>query len=280
MKKLIISAILLLSTQAFTQINVPKASPLAKTEQKVGLTDITIQYSRPGKKDRDVFGDVVPFGEIWRLGANENTKITSSDALIFGKDTLKAGTYAIYAKPNNDKWEIFFYTETTNWGTPENWDDKKVALKTIAQVLLSNDVIENFTISLDNLQSAGATIQFAWDKTRVNVPFTLNTKDKVLSNIKKTMDGPTANDYHQASNYYFQEKLDLKQALIWSTKAVEMRPEAYWTLRLKAQIQAANGDYKGAIESAKKSIEAAEKDGDGNYVKMNKASIEEWSKKR
>lgn len=280
MKKLIISAILLLSMQAFTQINAPKASPLAKTEQKVGLTDITIQYSRPGKKDRVVFGDVVPFGEIWRLGANENTKITASDALIFGEDTLKAGTYAIYAKPSTDKWEILFYTETTNWGTPENWDEKKVALKTITPVLLSNDVIENFTISLDNLQSAGATIQFAWDKTRVNLPFTLNTKDKVLSSIKKTMDGPTANDYHQAANYYFQEKLDLKQALIWSTKAVEMRPEAYWMSRLKAQIQAANGDYKGAIESAKKSIEAAEKDGDGNYVKMNKVSIEEWSKKK
>ena len=280
MKLLFACAFAIIFSQLESQITTPKASPLAKIEQKIGLADVTIQYSRPGKKDRVVFGDVVPFGEIWRLGANENTKITASDALIFGKDTLKAGTYAIYAKPSTDKWEIFFYTETTNWGTPENWDEKKVALKTITPVLLSNDIIENFTISLDNLQSAGATIQFAWDKTRVNLPFTLNTKDKVLSSIKKTMDGPTANDYHQAANYYFQEKLDFKQALIWSTKAVEMRPEAYWMSRLKAQIQAANGDYKGAIESAKKSIETAEKDGDSNYVKMNKASIEEWSKKK
>jgi hypothetical protein len=280
MKLLFACAFAIIFSQLESQIATPKASPLAKIEQKIGLADVTIQYSRPGKKDRVVFGDVVPFGEIWRLGANENTKITTSDALIFGKDTLKAGTYAIYAKPSTDKWEILFYTETTNWGTPENWDEKKVALKTITPVLLSNDVIENFTISFDNLQSAGATIQFAWDKTRVNLPFTLNTKDKVLANIKKTMDGPTANDYHQAANYFFQEKLDLKQALIWSTKAVEMRPEAYWMSRLRAQIQAANGDYKGAIESAKKSIEAAEKDGDGNYVKMNKASIEEWSKKK
>jgi predicted Zn-dependent protease len=200
--------------------------------------------------------------------------------LIFGKDTLKAGTYAIFTKPTKDSWEVYFYTETTNWGTPEKWDDKKVALKLIAPVTNLNDLVENLTISIDNLQNSGATLQFSWDKTRINIPFTLNTKDKVLASIKKTMDGPTAGDYYSAASYYFQEKLDVKQALVWCTKAVELRPEAYWMSRLKAQLQAANGDYKGAIETAKISITAAEKDGDQNYVKMNKTSIEEWSKKK
>jgi hypothetical protein len=280
MKKIIVFSFALIVLNSYAQITTPKASPLSKIEQKVGLADITISYSRPGKKDRVVFGDVVPFGEIWRFGANENTKITSSESLIFGKDTLKAGTYAIFTKPNKDKWEVYFYTETTNWGTPEKWDDQKVALKMTAPVTALNDVVENLTISFDNLQNSGATLQFSWDKTRINIPFALNTKDKVVASIKKTMDGPTANDFHQAANYYFQEKLDLKQALTWSTRAVEMRPEAYWMSRLMAQLQAANGDYKGAIETAKKSIVAAEKDGDNNYVKMNKTSIEEWSKKK
>jgi hypothetical protein len=280
MKRTILLSFAFLAINLNAQITTPKASPLAKIEQKVGLADITISYSRPGKKDRVVFGDVVPFGEIWRFGANENTKITSSESLIFGKDTLKAGTYAIFTKPTKDSWEVYFYTETTNWGTPEKWDDNKVALKLKTPVTNLNDVVENLTISLDNLQNSGATLQFSWDKTRINLPFSLNTKDKVLASIKKTMDGPTANDYHQSANYYFQEKLDLKQALIWSSKAVELRPEAYWMSRLKAQLQAANGDYKGAIETAKISITAAEKDGDQNYVKMNKTSIEEWSKKK
>ena len=280
MKKIIVFSFALIVLNSYAQITTPKASPLSKIEQKVGLADITISYSRPGKKDRVVFGDVVPFGEIWRFGANENTKITSSESLIFGKDTLKAGTFAIFTKPNKDKWEVYFYTETTNWGTPEKWDDQKVALKMTAPVTALNDVVENLTISFDNLQNSGATLQFSWDKTRINIPFALNTKDKVVASIKKTMDGPTANDFHQAANYYFQEKLDLKQALTWSTRAVEMRPEAYWMSRLMAQLQAANGDYKGAIETAKKSIVAAEKDGDNNYVKMNKTSIEEWSKKK
>lgn len=280
MKKLLVASFALLTLSLNAQITTPKASPLAKVEQKVGLADLTIQYSRPAKRGRTVFGDVVPFGELWRLGANENTKITSSDNLIFGKDTLKAGTYAIFTKPSKDNWEIFFYTETTNWGTPDTWDDKKVALKLNAPVVAINDVVENLTIGFDNLQNASATIQISWDKTRINIPFTLNTKEKVLASVKKTMDGPTANDFHQAANYYFSEKMDLKKALEWETKAVELRPEAYWMSRLKAQIQAELGDYKGAIETAKLSILAAEKDNDQNYVKMNKASIEEWSKKK
>jgi tetratricopeptide (TPR) repeat protein len=280
MKKIIVFSFALIVLNSYAQITTPKSSPLAKIEQKVGLADISIYYSRPGKKDRVIFGDVVPFGEIWRFGANENTKITSSDALIFGKDTLKAGTYAIFTKPNKENWEVYFYTETTNWGTPEKWDEQKVALKLTSPVVAINDVVENLTISLDNLQNSGATLQFTWDKTRINIPFALNTKDKVLASIKKTMDGPTAGDYYSAASYYFQEKLDMKQALSWCTKAVELRPEAYWMSRLMAQLQAANGDYKGAIETAKKSIVAAEKDGDNNYVKMNKTSIEEWSKKK
>ncbi len=262
------------------QITTPKASPLAKVEQKVGLADITISYSRPGKKDRNIFGDVVPFGELWRFGANENTKIASSEPLIFGKDTLKAGTYAIFTKPNKENWEVYFYNETTNWGIPENWNDQKVALKLISPVINLNDVVENLTISIDHIHNSGATLQFSWDKTRINLPFTLNTKDKVLASIKKTMDGPTAVDYYSAASYYFQEKLDMKQALIWCSKAVELRPDAYWILRLLAQLQAENGDYKSAIETARKSMAIATKEGDNSYVKMNKTSIEEWSKKK
>jgi len=280
MKKLLIASFALLTLSLNAQITVPKASPAGKIEQRVGLADLSITYNRPAKRERVVFGDVVPYGEMWRFGANETTNLTTSQALIFGKDTLKSGSYAIYTKPTKDNWEIIFYTETTNWGLPETWDEKKVALRTTAPVVTSVDVVENLTINIDNIQNSGAVIQISWDKTRINLPFTLNTKDKVMASIKKTMDGPIANDYHQAANYYFTEKADMKQALVWSTKAVELRPEAYWMSRLKAQIQAATGDYKGAIETANFSIAAAEKDGDQNYVKMNKASIEEWSKKK
>jgi hypothetical protein len=281
MKKLLIASIALLTLSLNAQITVPKASPAGKIEQRVGLADLSITYNRPAKRERVVFGDVVPFGELWRTGANENAKITTSDALIFGKDTLKAGTYAIFTKPGQTSWEIFFYTDYSNWGTPENWDEKKVALKTNAAISKLTETVENFTIGFDKMENSSAEICLSWENTKVSIPFSLNTKDKVLASIKKTMDGPTANDYHRAASFYFTEKIDMKKALEWSTKAVELRGEsAYWMTRLLAQLQAENGDYKKAIETARRSIAAAEKDGDMNYVKQNKDSIEEWSKKK
>jgi hypothetical protein len=281
MKKLFILLSLSFGSYSFGQITTPQASPQAKVEQKVGLADISISYYRPGKRGRTVFGDVVPFDELWRTGANENAKITTSDPLIFGKDTLKAGTYAIFTKPGQTNWEVFFYSDYSNWGTPENWDEKKVALKTTAAVSKLSETVEHFTIGFDKMENNSAEIFFSWENTKVTIPFSLNTKDKVLASIKKTMDGPTANDYHRAASYYFTEKIDMKKALEWSTKAVELRGEsAYWMTRLLAQLQAENGDYKKAIETAKKSMSAAEKDGDMNYVKQNKTSIDEWSKKK
>ena len=283
MKKVILSSLVCISLFAQAQVQTPKASPVAKVEQRAGLTDISISYSRPAVNERKIFGELIPFGQRWRLGANENTKITTSDVLIFGKDTLQAGTYALFATPNSDSWVIDFYTETTNWGLPEKWETSKVALTVNAKVKKMPLVTENLSITIDAMEFNSAVLNITWDKTQVSIPFTLNTKEKVLASIEKTLSGSvvTANDYNQAASYYFTEQLDLKKALEWSTKAVEMKGvSAYWMTRLKSQIQAANGDVKGAIETAKISLAEAEKDGDQNYVKMNQQSIEEWSKKK
>jgi hypothetical protein len=281
MKKVILFFALGVASILSAQVVTPKASPAAKLQQKVGLADIQIEYARPGAKGRVVFGDLIPYGQMWRLGANENTKITTSEALIFGKDTLAAGTYALFAKPGQTNWELYFYTDYSNWGLPEPWDPTKVRLQVTAGVQKLQDYQENLAFQIDALSNNGGTLLITWENTKVSLPFTLNTKAKVLASIDKTMTGPSANDYHAAATYYFNENLDLKKALEWSTKAVEMRGNsAYWMTRLKAQLQAANGDYKGAIETAKISIEAAKADGDDAYVRANEKSIAEWSKKR
>ncbi len=281
MKKLLLLIAIGFTASLNAQILTPKASPAAKMQQKVGLADIQIEYSRPGAKGRVIFGDLIPFGQMWRLGANENTKITTSEALIIGKDTLNAGTYALFAKPGPTNWELYFYADYSNWGLPEPWDPKKVVLQASVVVQKIQDFQENLAISLDALTNNGGTLLICWENTKVSLPFSLNTKAKVLASIDKTMAGPAANDYHAAATYYFNENIDLKTALEWSTKAVALRgPSAYWMTRLKAQLQAANGDYKGAIETAKISIEAAKADGDDAYVRANEKSIAEWSKNR
>lgn len=281
MKKLLLIIAIGFTASLNAQILTPKASPAAKMQQKVGLADIQIEYSRPGAKGRVIFGDLIPFGQMWRLGANENTKITTSEALIIGKDTLNAGTYALFAKPGPTNWELYFYADYSNWGLPEPWDPKKVVLQASVVVQKTQDFQENLAISLDALTNNGGTLLICWENTKVSLPFSLNTKAKVLASIDKTMAGPAANDYHAAATYYFNENIDLKTALEWSTKAVALRgPSAYWMTRLKAQLQAANGDYKGAIETAKISNEAAKADGDDAYVRANEKSIAEWSKNR
>ena len=257
----------------------PQPSPLAKIEQKVGLTDVSVVYSRPSKNDRVIFGDLVPNNEVWRTGANKNTEITFSDAVVFGKDSLKAGTYALYTKPGKDNWEVVFYTDYSNGGLPAVWDDKKVALRVNAKPAAISDVVESFTISIDKVTTNGANLSLAWDKTKVTVPFAVPTDAKVMANIKKTMGGPTANDYNSAANYFLTGKKDMKQALDWSTKATEMNPEAFWMFRTKSLIQAEMGDKAGAIASAKTGLGLAVKAGNKDYEKMFNESIAQWSKK-
>ncbi len=273
-----IALILGLTVSAGAQLQTPKASPVAKMEQRVGLTDIKIEYSRPGKNNRVVFGDVVPFNEVWRTGANENTKITTSDALIFGKDTLKAGTYAIFTKPTTDSWELIFYADVTNWGTPEKWDETKVVLRTKAAVTALPNVVETFTISLDNLENESASLNFSWDKTTVSYPFTLLTAQRTLANIKKVMAGPSAADFYGAATYYYTNKLDLKQALEWVNKAIEVNPTAFYMYRTKANIQKDLGDKKAAKETAKAGLVIAEKANNKGYIQLLTALIEELNK--
>jgi hypothetical protein len=265
------------------QVQTPKASPKSKVQQTVGLTEMSITYSRPAVKDRVIFGGLVPFGEIWRLGANENTIFRNSDVLIFNSDTLKAGAYALYARPFEGAWEIIFYNDTTNWGLPEKWDDSKISFRGKAVVEKSPFVQENLLIGIENLGSNNGEIKFSWEHYSASLPFKLNTKEKVLASITKTMSSKTisADDYYKSASYYYAEQLDMKQALNWAQKAVDSKgPSAYWMTRLLAQLKAANGDYKGAMETAKNSMMEAEKEGDKNYVKMNQQSMEEWSKKK
>lgn len=157
----------------------PQPSPTGKIEQKVGLTDVTIEYSRPGMKGRSIFGDLVPYGKVWRTGANANTKITfGDDVKIGGKDLKKKGTYAIYTIPNQDSWEVMFYSKSDNWGVPQEWDDSAVALKAEASVSTLPFDMETFTIMIDDLSNDSGVIEFIWADKVASLPFQVPTEQK------------------------------------------------------------------------------------------------------
>ena len=276
-------ALLTLGSFSLTaQITTPAPSPAAKVWQTVGLTEVTIDYSRPLKRDRVIFGDLVAFDKMWRTGANKNVMITTSEILIFGTDTLKAGTYSIFTTPKKGKsWDVYFYMDTENWGTPEEWDDKLVAVKTTATVSMSKTITESFTIAVDNVTMNGAELSFAWDDTKAVVSFAVPTNDAVMASIDKVMNGPSAGDYYSAASFYLTQKTELALALKYINNALDMKKnKPFWYLRKKALIQAEMGDFNGATATAKLSMESAKDAGNEDYVNSNAKSIEEWSKKK
>ena len=279
MKKLLQLFILFLGVSVTAQIQAPQPSPSAKVEQVVGLTTVTLDYSRPAMRGRTIFGDLVPYGEIWRTGANENTVISFSDDVEIQGKILKAGKYAIYTIPNKDSWDVIFYKSTNNWGNPQNWDDNMVALKAKAEVVEMPMEMQSFTILIDELTNDGATLNFLWENTVAFFNFSVPTEEKTMASIDKVMNGPGAGDYYAAAGYYHDAGKDLNKAWDWIIKATEANPNAYWMLRKKSLIAADLGKKEEAIEAAKKSLAAAEKAGNQDYVKMNKDSLEEWGAK-
>lgn len=283
MKKIVLAAVFFVASYAVTaQVKTPASSPRANFEQTVGLTEVEIDYSRPSAKGRAIFGDLVPFGKMWRTGANQNSMITFSDDVTVGGKTLAKGKYALFVTPKADNWEVIFYTDTENWGTPEKFDEAKVAAKVNVKPEMLNRHVETFTISLNNVDNDFAHLEFAWEKTVAAVKIEVPTKKTAMANIEKVLAGPAASDYFASAQYYYQSNGDINKALEYVNKATEMtaaKGTPFWYNRLKSQIQAKAGDKKGAIETAKASLEAAEKAGNADYVKMNKESIAEWSKK-
>ena len=261
------------------QIATPAASPAAKVMQTVGLTDVTVEYSRPAMKGRTIFSDkgLVPFGEMWRTGANKNTMVTFSKPVTLAGKELAAGSYALFTKPGANNWELYFYTDTENWGTPKTWDDAKVAAKIMAKPMKMSEKMENFTILFDEVMGDGATMFIAWDQTVVPVPIKVGTDKEAMASIEKVLAGPSASDYYNAASYYADNGKDMKQAYEWIKKATDMNKEAFWMYRRQSLIEAQLGMKKEATATAKRSMELAQKAGNMDYVRMNEASIREWS---
>ena len=264
------------------QIKTPAPSPGSTVKANVGLGEVTVEYSRPSMKGRIIFGDLVPYGKLWRTGANAATKVTFSEAAMVGSTELAKGTYAIYSIPNPNEWTVIFYKDLTKGGglTDANVKAEDVAAKIVVQTAMINPSVETFTIDIADVTSKGANIAILWDKTMVKVPFTYKTDEAVMANIKEKMAGPSSNDYYAAAQYYYNENKDLNDALAWVKEANKNNTDKFWMWRQQSLIEAKLGKYPDAIKSAEKSLAIAKEAGSDDYVKINKESIKEWSTKK
>lgn len=281
MRKLLLGALFVAGCLTATaQVETPQPSPESTIQQKVGLTDFTVNYSRPSVKGREVFGGLVPYGEIWRTGANGSTDIEFTTDIKFNGKEVKAGKYSIYTVPNKDAWKVMLYKNTELWGAPgDKFNQEDVAVETTVKPR-KNSAVESFTIGFDHLRNNSAHLTMAWDDVLVAVPVEVDARTLVDKSIEKTLAGPGANDYFNAAKYYFEEDLDLDKAHKWVSKAIELRPDAFWMMKVKSEIEAKQGKYKTALKTARASLKLAEKAKYKPYIKMNKENIAKWLKKK
>jgi tetratricopeptide (TPR) repeat protein len=257
-------------------LRTPAASPTQVIKQDFALSFIEINYSRPSMKGRTIFGEksnktVVPYGELWRTGANRATRVSfGEDVKILG-NALKAGDYALYTVPGKSEWEIVFNKGINNGGTAGYKTEEDVLRVKVKPTVIAN-FVETFTMQIINITANTCEIQIAWEKTAVSIPVIADVDSKVMASIDQLMNKDN-HPYHAAAQYYFDNGKDLKQALEWENKAVEMAPDAFWMFHLKAKIQAKLGDKVGAVETAKKSIELAKKAQNNDYVRLNEELI-------
>lgn len=272
MKKLFLTAMLASTCIAMSaQVKMPAPSPTQTIKQDFGIGSIELTYSRPGTKDRKIFGDLVPYNKIWRTGANAATIIKFSEPVEIKGKKIDTGSYALYTIPGEETWEIILNKGTKNWGAAGYKEEDDVARIKVEPMKMSSKV-ETFTMQFAEIKPESCELHIMWDKTAVAVPITVNIKDKVKAQLEAALKSDKK-PYWQAAQFYNEYEKNSVKALEYATKATEADPKAYWIWIYKAKIQKEMGDKAGALASATKSLELAKEDKNDDYVKMNEDLI-------
>lgn len=256
------------------QINMPQASPSASISQRIGLTDVNVEYSRPSMKGRKIFGELVPYGSVWRTGANAATILSFSTDVKIENQYVNAGTYALYSIPGKDEWTIILSSNTSLWGAV-GYSSEDDVLRATVKPGKTGQRYETMEINFVDMTDNAASIAIKWENTRVLFRIETEVDDIVMAQIKELLiDQQVANPglYYQAANYYFTNKKDLKVAYDWISKSVNDDAK-YWTMHLKAKIEAELGMKQEAIQSATQSMEMAREANNPDYVGLNERLI-------
>ena len=258
---------LIIVTSSFAQLKSPNASPRSNISQIIGLVSVNLDYSRPSKKSREIFGALVPYNKIWRTGANNPTTISFSDYVKINNQLISAGEYHLYSVPTESTLDLVIYEKTDAWGSLPTFDKSKVIARVSSDFIDLPNTVETFTISFENISNNGSTLNIMWDNKLAIYNIDALTKDKMINNINNVMNNnPSSNDYSRAAMYYFEEDIDIEKAMEWINKAYKDSDNLrYWHLRYKALIYEKAGKLNKALEYAesgyKRAIESKAVDG-------------------
>ena len=251
-----------LHAQEAKKIEFPQASPLASVKERVGVTGVSIEYSRPSVRERKIFGGLVPYGQVWRTGANAATKITFSTDVKLGGAAVPAGSYALFTIPGEAEWTVILSKVVDDqWGSyayNQKDDQARVKVKPVALA----EPLETMTISLQDMLAGKANLVIAWEKTKVPIEIDTDLVGKVRPQIEAAMAGSGEKPYFSAAMFYYENDLDMAQATQWIEAAIKEQPEPpVWMVYRKGLILKKAGDKAGALAAAKASLALAEKTG-------------------
>lgn len=258
------------ATGAQAQLKTPAPSPTQTLKQDFGLSSVELTYSRPGIKGRKIFGDLVPFGQVWRTGANSATRLKFNDDVMIAGQSLKAGEYALYTVPGESEWQIIINKGSANWGTDYKQEDDLFRVK--VKPMKMDAPVESFTMQFADVKPTSMALHIMWDKTAVAVPITTDIDKKVMAQIDNLMNKDNR-PYFNAAMYYLESGKDLAQAVTWFDKALEQNPNAYWVYHQKANALAKLGKRDEAKQTAAKSMQLAKEQKNEDYVKLNEKLI-------
>lgn len=262
---------LLLFLAADAQLKTPAASPSQTIKQDFGLGAIEVSYARPGVKGRKIFGTIVPFGAVWRTGANSATTLQFTDEVSIGGTKIAPGKYGLLTIPAKDNWTIII-TKQTDVTSPAAYKQEMDVVRLSAPVQSLKYRVENFTILIDDIKPTSCVLGLYWDKTKVSFPITTDIDEKIMKSITTAMSGEKP-PYYSAALYYLENGKNLEQALAWFDKAVQSNATAFWIHHQRANCLAKMGRKSEAIAAAEKSKELAVAAKNNDYVKLNEKLI-------
>ncbi|MBS1774443.1 MAG: DUF2911 domain-containing protein [Bacteroidetes bacterium] len=252
----LLTAALLLNVAVQAQeLKLPAMSPGAKISQDFSTSNIEITYSRPSMRGRKIFGDLVPYGEVWRTGANSATKIKFGEDVTVGGQVVKAGEYALYTIPSQTEWTVIINKGTGNWGNA-GYDVASDVARFKITPKMSDKNVQTFTINIGNITFNSCNLELMWEKTKIVIPIKANNEERLNANIDKAINHPTV-PYFSAANYYFETNQSLDKAYEYVNKALETNDKAFYMWNLKARIAQKMGKNAEGIAAAEKSIETA-----------------------
>ena len=249
------------------QLRMPAPSPTQTIKQDFGLSSIELTYSRPAIKGRKIFGELVPYGKMWRTGANGATRIKFGDDVVIGGQQVKAGEYALYTIPNENEWEIILNKGVDNGGLEGYKPEEDVTRFKVKSAPLPATV-ESFTMQFGDVKPSSTELMLRWENTVVSIPITTDVDSKVMAQINDLMNKDNR-PYFQSALYYADNGKDLNQAITWFDKAIEQNPKGYYIYYQKANTLVKMGKKEEAKKVSQKSMEVARQEKNDDYVRLN-----------